>query len=151
MSRWINCSRSAWGNKARAGWRAGQLPELVLPSSELVQTSEMDRDQWRKEMFEGLVTAVGKTYERQRSSDSEITQFKVGDKWTAYVQPMGDFIVRNEARRTICRGNLHTYEEIVRLSEEYADELERMSVEREQSSHQSKQQMNNLYSKQFIL
>jgi len=51
---------------------------------------------------------VGTIYEQQRSGDSEISQFRVGDKWTAYVQLTGDFIVRNEARRTIGRGNLHT-------------------------------------------
>ncbi|MBW4471572.1 MAG: hypothetical protein KME45_14365 [Stenomitos rutilans HA7619-LM2] len=76
-------------------------------------------------MFSGLVTAVATTYEQRRSGDAEIAQFKVGDQWTAYVQPTGDFIVRNEARRTICRGNLHTGEETMSLSEEYAGELER--------------------------
>jgi hypothetical protein len=60
-----------------------QLPEPVLPASELVQPSEIDRNQWRREMFEGLVTAIGATYEQQRSDGSEIAQFKVGDKWTA--------------------------------------------------------------------
>jgi RNA dependent RNA polymerase len=109
-----------------------QLPELVLPGAEAVQSSELDRDQWRKEMFSGLVTAVATTYEQRRSGDAEIAQFKVGDKWTAYVQPTGDFIVRNEAKRTICRGNLNTGEETVSLSEEYAGELERMLVERDQ-------------------
>jgi len=107
-----------------------QLPEPVLPSSELVQTSEMDRNQWRRDMFEGLVTAMGATYEQQ-PSDSEITQFKVGDKWTAYVQPTGDFIIRNEARRTICRGNLNTGEETLPLSEEHANDLEKMMAARE--------------------
>jgi hypothetical protein len=89
-------------------------------------------------MFAGLVTAVATTYEQRRSGDAEIAQFKVGDQWTAYVQPTGDFIVRNEARRTICRGNLHTGEETVPLSEEYAGELERMLVERERSPQQDK-------------
>lgn len=88
-------------------------------------------------MFAGLVTAVAITYEQQ-SGDAEIVQFKVGDKWTAYVQPTGDFIVRNEARRTICRGNLHTGEETVPLSEHSAGELERMLVERVRSPHQDK-------------
>ncbi|OUC15176.1 MAG: hypothetical protein B0A82_08510, partial [Alkalinema sp. CACIAM 70d] len=111
-----------------------QLPEPILPGSEPVQGSELDRNQWRREIFEGLVIAVGTTYEQQRSSDSGIAQFKVGDKWTAYVQPTGDFIVRNEARRTICRGNLNTGEEMVPLSEEYAGELEKMLMERERSS-----------------
>lgn len=77
------------------------------------------------------MTAVGTTYEQQQSSDSEIAQFKVGDKWTAYVQPTGDFIVRNEARRTICRGNLNTGEETLPLSEEYANDLEKMVAARE--------------------
>ncbi|NJR61997.1 MAG: hypothetical protein HC769_26110 [Cyanobacteria bacterium CRU_2_1] len=63
-----------------------QLPEPVLPSAEAVQSSELDRDQWRREMFSGLVTAVATTYEQRRSGDSGIAQFKVGDKWTAYVQ-----------------------------------------------------------------
>ena len=103
-----------------------QLPEPVLPGAESVQSSELDRDQWRREMFSGLVTAIATTYEQRRSGDSEIAQFKVGDKWTAYVQPTGDFIVRNEARRTICRGNLYTGEETVPLSEDYSGELERM-------------------------
>lgn len=64
----------------------------------------------------------------------------MGDKWTAYVQPTGDFIVRNEARRTICRGNLHTGEETVPLSEDYAGELEKMLVERERSLQPGRQQ-----------
>ena len=110
-----------------------QRPELVLPGAESAQSSELDRDQWRREMFSELVTAVATTYEQRRSGDAEIAQFKVGDKWTAYVQPTGDFIVRNEARRTICRGNLHTGEETVPLSEDYAGELEGMLVERERS------------------
>ncbi|WP_199307264.1 hypothetical protein [Alkalinema sp. FACHB-956] len=112
-----------------------QLPEPVLPSAEAVQSSELDRDQWRREMFSGLVTAVATTYEQRRSGDSEIAQFKIGDQWTAYVQPTGDFIVRNEARRTICRGNLHTGEETVPLSEDSAGELEGMLVERERPMH----------------
>jgi hypothetical protein len=110
-----------------------QLPEPVLPGSEPIQNSEVDRDQWRREMFQGLVAAVSKTYEQQRSSSSDIVQLKVGDKWTAYVQSTGDFIVRNEARRTICRGNLHTGEETVPLTEDCAGELERMLMERERS------------------
>jgi hypothetical protein len=115
-----------------------QLPELVLPGAESAQSSELDRDQWRKEMFSRLVTAVATTYEQRRSGDSEIAQFKVGNKWTAYVQSTGDFIVRNEARRTICRGNLHTGEETVPLSEDYAGELEKMVVERERSPQPEK-------------
>jgi len=120
-----------------------QLPELVLPDAESVQSSELDRDQWRREMFSGLVIAVATTYEQRRSGDSEIAQFKVGDKWTAYVQPTGDFIVRNEARRTICRGNLHTGEETVLLSEDYADELRRMLVEIELSAQDREASANN--------
>lgn len=112
-----------------------QLPEPALPGSEPVQGSELDRNQWRREIFEGLVTAVGTTYEQQRSGDSRIAQFRVGDKWTAYVQPTGDFIVRNEARRTICRGNLHTSEETVPLSEDAAGQLEGMLAERERPIH----------------
>ncbi|MBE9179311.1 hypothetical protein IQ268_12140 [Oculatella sp. LEGE 06141] len=128
-----------------------QLPEPVLPGAEAVQSSELDRDQWRKEMFSGLVTAVATTYEQRRSGNAEIAQFKVGDKWTAYVQPTGDFIVRNEARRTICRGNLHTGEETVSLSEDSAGDLEGMLVERERSPHQDRQRMINLSNEQFIL
>jgi hypothetical protein len=115
-----------------------QLPEPVLPGAESAQSSELDREQWRREMFAGLVTAVATTYEQRRSGDAEIAQFKVGDKWTAYVQPTGDFIIRNEVRRTICRGNLHTSEETVPLSEECAGELERMLVERERSPQPEK-------------
>jgi hypothetical protein len=89
-------------------------------------------------MFAGLGTAVATTYEQQRSGDAEIAQFKVGDQWTAYVQPTGDFIIRNEARRTICRGNLHMGEETVPLSEDSAGELEGMLVERERSPQQDK-------------
>ena len=88
---------------------------------------------------------MGTTYEQQRSGDSEIAQFKVGDKWTAYVQLKGDFIVRNEAKRTICRGNLHTGEETVPLSENYAGELEGMLVEREQFSHKGYRQVSNFH------
>jgi hypothetical protein len=121
-----------------------QLPEPVLPGAESVQSFELDRDQWRREMFSGLVTAVATTYEQRRSGDAEIAQFKVGDKWTAYVQPTGDFIVRNAARRTICRGNLHTGEETVPLSEYSAGELERMLVERERSPQQNRQRADYL-------
>ena len=127
-----------------------QLSEPVLPGAEAVQSSERDRDQWRKEMFSGLVTAVATTYEQRRSGDAEIAQFKVGDQWTAYVQPTGDFIVRNEAKRTICRGNLHTGEETVLLSEEYAGKLEGMLVGRERSTHQDKSRIPN-FNPQFIL
>ena len=126
-----------------------QLPEPVLPGAESVQSSELDRDQWRREMFSGLVTAVGTTYEQQRSGDSEISQFKVGDKWTAYVQPTGDFIVRNEARRTICRGNLHTGEETVPLSEDSAGELEKMLVKREHVPQQNRQRLCHLSNSQL--
>jgi hypothetical protein len=117
-----------------------QLPEPVLPGVESAQSSELDRDQWRREMFSELVTAVATTYEQGRSDSSEIAQSKVGDQWTAYVQPTGDFIVRNEARRTICRGNLHTGEETVPLSEDSAGELERMLVGRERSLQLGRQQ-----------
>ncbi|PSB59890.1 hypothetical protein C7B61_18405, partial [filamentous cyanobacterium CCP1] len=126
-----------------------QLPELVLPNSESAQNSEMDRDQWHREMFEGLVSAVGTTYEQQRSSDSGIAQFKVGDKWTAYVQPTGDFIIRNEGRRTICRGNLNTGEEMLPLSEEYANDLEKMMAARESiAQHQEVLAINRYAPKQ---
>lgn len=122
-----------------------QLPEPVLPSSESVQSSELDRNQWRREMFEGLVTAVGETYEQQRSSDSGIAQFKVGDKWTAYVQSTGGFIIRNEARRTICRGNLYTGEETVPFSENSAGELEGMLMERKNlADHKAHRKMSSL-------
>jgi hypothetical protein len=125
-----------------------QLPESILPGSESIQVSEMDRNQWRREMFEGLVTAVGATY-KQQSSDSEITQFKVGDKWTVYVQPTGDFIIRSEDRRTICRGNLNTGEETLPLSEEYANDLEKMMAERESiAQHQEVLAINRYAPKQ---
>ncbi|NJR49229.1 MAG: hypothetical protein HC780_06335 [Leptolyngbyaceae cyanobacterium CSU_1_3] len=56
-----------------------QLPEPIFPGAESVQSSELDRDQWCREMFAGLVTAVATTYEQQQSGGAEITQFKVGD------------------------------------------------------------------------
>ena len=102
-------------------------------------------------MFAGLVTAVGAAYKQKRPGDSEISQFKVGDKWIAYVQPTGDFIVRNEARCTICRGNLHTGEETLPLLEDYVGELERMLVEREGISHQHRQPTHYSFEQQFIL
>ncbi|NJR61005.1 MAG: hypothetical protein HC769_20555 [Cyanobacteria bacterium CRU_2_1] len=126
-----------------------QLPEPVLPSAESAQSSELDREQWRREMFLGLVTAVATTYEQTRLGDSEIAQFKVCDKWTAYVQSTGDFIIRNEARRTICRGNLHTGEETMPLSKDSAGELEGMLVERERSPHQDKPRSPHLSNPQF--
>jgi hypothetical protein len=126
-----------------------QLPEPVLPRSEPIQSSEVNRDQWRREMFEGLVVAVSKTYEEQRSSGSEIAQFKMGDKWTAYVQPTGDFIIRNEGRRTICRGNLNTGEETLPLSEEYANDLEKMMAARQSTAqHQEVLAINRYAPKQ---
>jgi len=91
---------------------------------------------------------VGTTYEQQRSGDSEIAQFKVGDKWTAYVQLTGDFIVRNEARRTICRGNLHTGEETVLLSGDYAGEVEGMLMERERSPQENTHQLFHSFNSQ---
>ena len=126
-----------------------QLPQPVLPGAESAQSSELDRDQWRREMFSGLVTAVATIYEQQRSGGSEIAQFKVGDQWTAYVQPTGDFIVRNEARRTICRGNLHTGEETVPLSEGSAGELEEMLVERERMPQQNRQRLRHVSNSQL--
>ena len=128
-----------------------QLPESVLLCSESIQSFELDKNQWRREMFAGLVTAVATTYEQRWSGDSEIAQFKVGNKWTAYVQPTGDFIVRNEVRRTICRGNLPTGEETVPLSEDSAGELERMLVETERSPHQDKPRNSKSSNPQFIL
>ena len=51
-----------------------QLPELVLPGAESAQSSELDRDQWRREMFAGLVTAVATTYEQRRSGSMSVLQ-----------------------------------------------------------------------------
>jgi len=73
----------------------------------------------------------------------EIEQFKIGSHWTAYVQPSGDFIVRNEGKRTICRGNLQTGEEIFPLSEVAASELEDMVLERKRLVNKKLEFSNN--------
>lgn len=94
----------------------------------------IDREFWRKEMFDNLVEAIGITYQQRQANQSEskeIEQFKIGGQWTAYVQRSGDFIVRNENNRTICRGNMYTGEEMYPLSEAAASELEEMVLERE--------------------
>ncbi|KAM3092129.1 hypothetical protein ACKFKG_23325 [Phormidesmis sp. 146-35] len=96
-----------------------------------------------------MTQAIKPPFTQQRSGDAEIAQFKVGNKWTAYVQPTGDFIIRNEARRTICRGNLHTGEETVPLSEDSAGELEKMLVEREHVPQQNRQRLCHLSNSQL--
>jgi hypothetical protein len=119
-----------------------ELPDVTLPESEpkLDNAGELraiHREFWRKEMFDNLVEAIGITYEQRQANQSEnkeIEQFKIGGQWTAYVQRSGDFIVRNENKRTICRGNIHTGEEIFPLSEAAASELEEMILERERLS-----------------
>jgi hypothetical protein len=120
-----------------------QLPNPALTDSDSVQTVETERENWRREMAEGLMTAIATTYNQQSSKDTEVAQFRVGDRWTAYVQPTGDFIVRNEARRTVCRGNLHNGEESVPLSESDAGELERMLVERGRSVQSGRERSSN--------
>ncbi|MEH2420480.1 MAG: hypothetical protein V7K48_05890 [Nostoc sp.] len=119
------------------------LPEVPLPESEpkldtAGQFRAIHRDLWRQEMFDNLVVAIATTKEQRQANQSasnEIEQFKIGSHWTAYVQPTGDFIVRNEGKRTICRGNLQTGEEIFPLSEERASELEAIILERERLLH----------------
>ncbi|MGF1938354.1 MAG: hypothetical protein RM347_029030 [Nostoc sp. ChiQUE02] len=54
-----------------------------------------------------------------------------------------DFIVRNEGKRTIFRGNLQTSEEIFPLSEERASELEVMILERERLLHRKHEPSHN--------
>ncbi|WP_265276971.1 hypothetical protein [Nostoc sp. KVJ3] len=127
------------------------LPEIPLPESEpkldtAGQFRAIHRELWRKEMFDNLVGAIATTYEQRQANQSasnEIEQFKIGSHWTAYVQPSGDFIVRNEGKRTICRGNLQTCEEIFPLSEERASELEAMILERERLLHRKHELSNN--------
>ncbi|WP_322733794.1 hypothetical protein [Nostoc sp. ChiQUE01b] len=51
--------------------------------------------------------------------------------------------MRNERKRTICRGNLQTGEEIFPLSEERASELEAMILERQQLLHRKHELSNN--------
>jgi hypothetical protein len=119
-----------------------ELPDVILPESEPMldnagELRAIHREFWRKEMFDNLVEAIGITYEQRQANQSEskeIEQFKIGGQWTAYVQRSGDFIVRNENKRTICRGNIHTGEEIFPLSEAAASELEEMILERERLS-----------------
>ncbi|MCC2691558.1 hypothetical protein [Nodularia sp. LEGE 04288] len=134
------------------------LPEVVLPESEAEvdtagQFGSLNQDVWRKEMFENLVGAIAITYAQRQANQSttnEIEQFKIGERWTAYVQSSGDFIVRNQDKRTICRGNLHTDEEIFPLSEAAASELEEMILERKQLSANTSSKQ-SLYSTQVSL
>ena len=127
------------------------LPEVPLPESEpkldtTGQFRAIHRELWRKEMFDNLVGAIAITYEQRQANQSasnEIEQFKIGSHWTAYVQSSGDFIVRNEGKRTICRGNLQTGEEIFPLSEERASELEAMILERERLLHRKHELSHN--------
>ncbi|WP_242039728.1 hypothetical protein [Anabaena sphaerica] len=112
----------------------------------------IDREFWRKEMFDNLVEAISITYEQRQANQSEskeIEQFKIGGQWTAYVQRSGDFIVRNENNRTICRGNMYTGEEIFPLSEAAASELEEMVLERERLVNKKHDFSNNGHFKNY--
>jgi hypothetical protein len=117
-----------------------ELPEVALSESEpkpdiAGEFRAIHRELWRKEMFDNLLAAISITYE-QRQVDSSVTneveQFKIGDLWMVYVRSSGDFIVRNEDKRTICRGNIHTGEEILPLSEAAASKLEDMILARQE-------------------
>lgn len=77
------------------------------------------------------------------SASNEIEQFKIGSHWIAHKQSSGDFIVRNECKRTICRGNLQTGEEIFPFSEERASEVEAMILERERLLQRKHEVSNN--------
>ena len=112
----------------------------------------IDREFWRKEMFDNLVEAIGITYEQRQANQSEskeIEQFKIGGQWTAYVQRSGDFIVRNENNRTICRGNMYTGEETFPLSEASASELEDMVLQRERLINKKHDFTNNGHFKNY--
>ncbi|WP_353933301.1 hypothetical protein WJM97_23435 (plasmid) [Okeanomitos corallinicola TIOX110] len=119
-----------------------ELSDVTLSESKpklnnVVELRGIDREFWRKEMFDNLVEAISITYQQRianQSESKEIEQFKIGGQWTAYVQRSGDFIVRNENNRTICRGNMYTGEEIFPLSEAAASELEEMVLQRERLS-----------------
>lgn len=112
----------------------------------------IDRKFWRKEMFDNLVEAISITYQQRQANQSEskeIEQFKIGGQWTAYVQRSGDFIVRNENNRTICRGNMYTDEEMFPLSEAAASELEEMVLERERLVNKKRDFSNNGHFKNY--
>ncbi|WP_413176241.1 hypothetical protein [Anabaena azotica] len=134
-----------------------ELSDMTLSESKpkLNNVGELrgiDREFWRKEMFDNLVEAIGITYQQRianQSESKEIEQFKIGGQWTAYVQRSGDFIVRNENNRTICRGNMYTGEEIFPLSEAAASELEDMVLERERLVNKKRDFSNNGHFKNY--
>ena len=104
-----------------------------------IDTTEQDNvsSNWRKEMQDLLFEAVSTTYKRRQEiepDNTETKQFKIGNSWTAYVQPNGDFFVRTESKRTICKGNIHTGDEILPLTEAGALQLQEMIILHQQSA-----------------
>lgn len=109
---------------------------IRLPAAQSeTQTDTIPQDNtssdWRKEMQDLLFEAVSTTYKRRQEiepDNTETKQFKIGNSWTAYVQPNGDFFVRSESKRTICKGNIHTGEEVLPLSDAGALQLQEMII-----------------------
>ena len=109
---------------------------IRLPAAQSeTQTDTIPQDNtssdWRKEMQDLLFEAVSNTYKRRQEiepDNTETKQFKIGNSWTAYVQPNGDFFVRSESKRTICKGNIHTGEEVLPLSDAAALQLQEMII-----------------------
>ncbi|MDF5724411.1 MAG: hypothetical protein PUP91_28915, partial [Rhizonema sp. PD37] len=100
-------------------------------------TTQINMSDWRQEMQDLLFEAVNNTYKRKieiEPDNTETKQFKIGNSWTAYVQPNGDFFVRTDSKRTICKGNIHTGEEILPLTETGALQLQEMILLHQQST-----------------
>ena len=113
-----------------------QPNSIRLPAAKSeTQTDTIPQDNtssdWRKEMQDLLFEAVSNTYKRRQEiepDNTETKQFKIGNSWTAYVQPNGDFFVRSESKRSICKGNIHTGEEVLPLSDAGALQLQEMII-----------------------
>jgi hypothetical protein len=110
--------------------RVPQLTEKISLSSTSAQPTA---SRLQSDMQDLLVEAVQKYHEGSKQE-----QFKLGnDRWTAYVDPDGSFLVKNESKRTVCRGNYKTNEMLLPLKEEAAAQLQEMIAQREEELLQS--------------
>lgn len=93
-------------------------------SDNAADTNIKPRRNLQEDMQEILVTTIKKHYEAT-SSD----RFSLNGTWTVYAETDGDFSVRNESNRTVCRGNYQTGEILKDLTEEAAEQLQEIMDE----------------------
>jgi len=110
-----------------------RLPQLTEKISLSSTSTQPTASSLQSDMQDLLVEAVQKYHEGSKQE-----QFKLGnDRWTAYVDPDGSFLVKNESKRTVCRGNYKTNEMLLPLKEEAAAQLQEMIAQREEELLQS--------------